>query len=77
MAQNKVGRNDKCPCGSGGKFKQCCGAKGTDRTSPLLILAIAGILAAAIFFAISASRHDASTTAAAGRVWSAEHGHYH
>lgn len=20
----KVGRNDKCPCGSGKKFKQCC-----------------------------------------------------
>jgi len=22
----KVGRNDPCPCGSGKKFKQCCGA---------------------------------------------------
>jgi len=22
---NKVGRNDKCPCGSGRKYKQCCG----------------------------------------------------
>ena len=21
----KVGRNEKCPCGSGKKFKQCCG----------------------------------------------------
>lgn len=21
----KVGRNDKCPCGSGKKYKQCCG----------------------------------------------------
>jgi len=21
----KVGRNDACPCGSGRKFKQCCG----------------------------------------------------
>ena len=21
----KVGRNDPCPCGSGRKFKQCCG----------------------------------------------------
>ena len=21
----KVGRNDQCPCGSGRKFKQCCG----------------------------------------------------
>src|SRR3990172_8384319 len=23
---NKVGRNDTCPCGSGKKYKKCCGA---------------------------------------------------
>ena len=23
----KVGRNDPCPCGSGKKYKQCCGAE--------------------------------------------------
>lgn len=23
---NKTGRNDPCPCGSGKKFKKCCGA---------------------------------------------------
>jgi uncharacterized protein YecA (UPF0149 family) len=23
----KVGRNDPCPCGSGKKYKFCCGAK--------------------------------------------------
>ena len=23
--KNKVGRNDPCPCGSGRKYKQCCG----------------------------------------------------
>jgi SEC-C motif domain protein len=22
----KIGRNDPCPCGSGRKFKKCCGA---------------------------------------------------
>ena len=22
---NKTGRNDACPCGSGKKYKQCCG----------------------------------------------------
>lgn len=21
----KIGRNDKCPCGSGSKYKKCCG----------------------------------------------------
>ena len=25
---DKVGRNDPCPCGSGKKYKKCCGAKG-------------------------------------------------
>jgi preprotein translocase subunit SecA len=24
----KVGRNDPCPCGSGRKYKKCCGAAG-------------------------------------------------
>jgi len=24
-ADNKIGRNDPCPCGSGKKYKQCCG----------------------------------------------------
>lgn len=27
--QPKVGRNDACPCGSGKKFKQCCGSPHT------------------------------------------------
>ena len=22
---SKIGRNDQCPCGSGKKYKQCCG----------------------------------------------------
>ena len=28
-ANPKLGRNDPCPCGSGKKFKKCCGAAGT------------------------------------------------
>ena len=24
-SEKKVGRNDQCPCGSGKKYKQCCG----------------------------------------------------
>jgi len=23
--QKKIGRNDPCPCGSGKKYKKCCG----------------------------------------------------
>lgn len=26
VAENKVGRNEPCPCGSGKKYKKCCGA---------------------------------------------------
>ncbi|HTH17243.1 MAG TPA: YchJ family protein [Magnetospirillum sp.] len=26
VVDNKVGRNDPCPCGSGKKYKKCCGA---------------------------------------------------
>jgi preprotein translocase subunit SecA len=25
VAGKKVGRNDPCPCGSGKKYKHCCG----------------------------------------------------
>jgi SWIM/SEC-C metal-binding protein len=25
VAEKKVGRNDPCPCGSGKKYKKCCG----------------------------------------------------
>ncbi|MBO0798476.1 MAG: SEC-C domain-containing protein [Blastocatellia bacterium] len=24
-SKQKIGRNDPCPCGSGKKFKKCCG----------------------------------------------------
>lgn len=27
VKKQKVGRNEKCPCGSGQKYKKCCGAK--------------------------------------------------
>jgi len=25
IAENKLGRNEPCPCGSGKKYKKCCG----------------------------------------------------
>ena len=28
LKSQKIGRNDPCPCGSGKKFKKCCGAAG-------------------------------------------------
>ncbi len=32
--RQKVGRNQPCPCGSGRKYKVCCGAAGADKTPP-------------------------------------------
>ena len=26
VKEKKIGRNDPCPCGSGKKYKKCCGA---------------------------------------------------
>jgi len=31
---SKTGRNDPCPCGSGKKYKKCCGASGNDTPIP-------------------------------------------
>lgn len=28
LNKSRVGRNDPCPCGSGAKFKRCCGRHG-------------------------------------------------
>ena len=78
MTHTKTGRNEKCHCGSSKKFKQCCGGKAPgDHTWRILLVGLIGILAAAIFFVISAALHDSSTAPADGRVWSADHGHYH
>jgi SEC-C motif len=31
-AEPKVGRNDPCPCGTGKKYKKCCGAQDSPST---------------------------------------------
>jgi hypothetical protein len=72
----KVGRNELCPCGSGKKYKQCCESKkaGTSRMTTMMLL----VVAAAIVAALLASVFDhGESSAGPGRVWSAEHGHYH
>ena len=30
VTENKIGRNDPCPCGSGKKYKKCCNKIGGD-----------------------------------------------
>ena len=68
----RTGRNQRCPCGSGKKFKQCCASKKEGVSSSVIALVIVGAIIAAIFVVVSNAR-----STSAGRVWSAEHGHYH
>lgn len=35
---NKIGRNDSCPCGSGEKYKNCCIKNNKDKLSELFCL---------------------------------------
>ena len=73
----KVGRNDLCACGSGKKYKKCCEA--TDRAggtrSRLMLVVVGGAVLAAVVAALVSFTTEGPP--GAGRVWSAEHGHYH
>jgi hypothetical protein len=80
MARVKAGRNDPCPCGSGKKYKKCCGAAEQNHKSwggRAMIVAVVVILAGAIAVAITSFGEDPSPVATPGRTWSPEHGHYH
>ena len=76
----KTGRNDPCPCGSGKKYKHCCEAKATERTTSLtkwiIVLLGAFVLLGAVGV-IAALLSGNSSNAPPGRVWSPEHGHWH
>lgn len=76
--RRKVGRNERCPCGSGKKFKQCCEARtrGADRKSRVLLVALVTIVAVAILFGIASVARNGDG-GGPRRVWSPEHGHYH
>jgi hypothetical protein len=69
----KPGRNERCACGSGKKYKQCCELKKSGTlSSRMIIVVVIGAILVAIAAAVSSSRNDAPKG-----VWSAEHGHYH
>ena len=75
----KAGRNDKCPCGSGKKYKQCCADKETRSwTGRVMMGMVLVMLLGAVFAGITAVTSDpSSSTGGPGKVWSPEHGHYH
>ncbi|HJR59865.1 MAG TPA: SEC-C metal-binding domain-containing protein [Vicinamibacterales bacterium] len=75
-SSNAVGRNDKCPCGSGKKHKYCCAGKaaGNNKLTTVMLLVVAAAIAAALLASVFS---EGEAGGGRGRVWSAEHGHYH
>ena len=72
----KPGRNDQCSCGSGRKYKKCCGAQtASARSSRMLMLVVGGSVLAAIAIAVSSFNGERSPSSV--RVWDPAHGHYH
>lgn len=83
-SSGKVGRNDRCPCGSGKKFKQCCEGKSTRKLSPagwaaLVAIAAAVAVLGVFLFNLTQGRElgRGAGTCPPGQVWSAVHGHCH
>jgi hypothetical protein len=78
-------RNAPCPCGSGRKYKNCCAGKTPLYKQPrvtgaLVALVLLGGLLVAGLALTQRDRGGASGPpgpAPAGKVWSAEHGHWH
>jgi hypothetical protein len=79
---SKVGRNDRCPCGSGKKYKNCCAGKAGRLTTAgwltlSVIVAAVGVL---VYFLVNAAQSDGTSSSRRcppGQVWSAQHGHCH
>ena len=72
----RAGRNDKCPCGSGRKFKRCCESKTPEqRTGRILMFVVGGLVAAALVAGIAS--FDTERSGGGVRVWDPAHGHYH
>ncbi len=74
---SKAGRNDLCTCGSGKKFKRCCATRvQQSKSGRVMLIAVVGAMLGALLLGL-ASLTDDSAPAGPGRVWSAEHGHWH
>lgn len=69
------GRNDPCPCGSGRKYKQCCGGLGMPPvvfTDEMLLPSVLGLLAKKDLSALPFRRFSPELLADIARAWSAE-----
>ena len=66
-----IGRNEKCPCGSEKKYKQCCLGKGdleAAKRGRTVLMVSAVLLVVSILVAIFVSRQAGILSAAAGVV---------
>ena len=74
-------RNARCHCGSGKKYKNCHGAApaSSGRRIPVGYLLIGAVVIAVAVFAMLKQTGGSAAPGAAppGKVWSAEHGHWH
>ncbi|MFN2427926.1 MAG: SEC-C metal-binding domain-containing protein [Candidatus Binatia bacterium] len=79
--KNRAGRNELCPCGSGKKYKRCCGAVDTAAEDPASrFFGVAAVLAGLMLVGggfVFAQAFFFDDVATGKKVWSAEHGHYH
>ena len=71
----KPGRNDKCSCGSGRKYKKCCESRTESTRSRFLLIAVGASLLAAIAAGVASFNGESSPSSV--RVWDPAHGHYH
>jgi len=85
-AHAKVGRNDRCPCGSGKKYKNCCAGKAAQKMSPASWAAIVALAAAAgvlVVLLVNAARSGPGTSmplsqiCPPGQTWNPNPGHNH
>ena len=52
----KTGVNDPCPCGSGNKFKKCCGKQSTSNQSTSQTARVSGLCQAAAVGDVESAR---------------------
>lgn len=78
---DEPGRNDPCPCGSGKKYKYCCGGKSSWYENKTLVgiglgvFILAGLLLMGLLMSdrLGSDRPECPP----GQVWSEAHGHCH
>ncbi len=87
-APAKIGRNDRCTCGSGKKYKNCCAVKAARKMSPaswaaiVALMAAGGVVIVLVFNVVRGGGNGRSAVPSSGscppgQVWNAAHRHCH